>query len=875
MNRWKIGFVLGVATLLLLLSAPGAEAAGRRDAGVSQIDMPLQPRLYIAPANPDAPDRVLRLPFSSVVVPASDVAIVEYNLTIFDVSGNPVFTRSDVESARLGFFGRVFGGERPQVAIPDDLTWDGTFLGSPLGADGALVPDGDYTYQLTITDDRNRMARTPPFNVTVDNTPPVIDFVEMPEFLVFSPDGDGIRDTITIRQSGSREMRWSARILDSGGRIIWEEVVQNPSPDLRTRDVPPSPQTVWDGSIRAAGHPQNGSAAPEGAFMYELVGVDRAGNRSVFRSDWRISLNLRSGDVALRASYPAFSPNGNGVQDSLTFETTVLEADAVASWRLQISPDRQPATVVRRFEGGQVVPRRVDFDGLDGQGRRLQDGGYRAQLFVEYENGTVVESPLVSFEIDTVPPRASIVANTFPEVTASGQPLVFGGADRRGIELRMRIEPGLDWNVVFETPVGRRVQTVRELGFTESEFIFQWDGVDPAIGELPDGFYSFSMEAVDRAGNRGQSNVVQIRKDTRVADVDVRIDGNTVQLGRADGGVSIIPVVSVTEGIDQFLLDIRDERGRVVRSRHVRTPFERLVWNGENNAGQSVAEGQYTVDFQVIFANGNKPRISGVGPIFVDRVSMLVPETPPAVHVAVSPLPFSPDGDGVNDLLQIRMEAQSLLPLDRWTLDIIDPRGNPFTTFGGRGAPDRFITWNGLSASGELVQSAEDYTAVLRVSDTRGNQSEMAATIPIDILVMREGDRLRIRIPSIQFAPNTPDLFDVDREDLDRNLATLRRLAVILDRYPDRRILIEGHAAHVFWQESTAQERAQRAEEERSRLAPLSRARAEEVRQALIILGIDRDRMRIEGLGGTRPVVPHSDRQNVWKNRRVEFILER
>jgi flagellar motor protein MotB len=33
--------------------------------------------------------------------------------------------------------------------------------------------------------------------------------------------------------------------------------------------------------------------------------------------------------------------------------------------------------------------------------------------------------------------------------------------------------------------------------------------------------------------------------------------------------------------------------------------------------------------------------------------------------------------------------------------------------------------------------------------------------------------------------------------------------------------------------------------------------------------------MNVAGYGGTRPVVPHGDLQNRWKNRRVEFILER
>ncbi|MDA3811775.1 MAG: hypothetical protein PF518_15760 [Spirochaetaceae bacterium] len=54
---------------------------------------------------------------------------------------------------------------------------------------------------------------------------------------------------------------------------------------------------------------------------------------------------------------------------------------------------------------------------------------------------------------------------------------------------------------------------------------------------------------------------------------------------------------------------------------------------------------------------------------------------------------------------------------------------------------------------------------------------------------------------------------------------------------------------------------------------PLSSLRAESIRDALILRGIDGARMSTTGRGGYDPLVPHSDLINRWKNRRVEFIL--
>jgi outer membrane protein OmpA-like peptidoglycan-associated protein len=44
---------------------------------------------------------------------------------------------------------------------------------------------------------------------------------------------------------------------------------------------------------------------------------------------------------------------------------------------------------------------------------------------------------------------------------------------------------------------------------------------------------------------------------------------------------------------------------------------------------------------------------------------------------------------------------------------------------------------------------------------------------------------------------------------------------------------------------------------------------------ALVRNGVSRTRLSFTGVGGTRPVVSPDDRDNRWKNRRVEFLLIR
>ncbi len=61
--------------------------------------------------------------------------------------------------------------------------------------------------------------------------------------------------------------------------------------------------------------------------------------------------------------------------------------------------------------------------------------------------------------------------------------------------------------------------------------------------------------------------------------------------------------------------------------------------------------------------------------------------------------------------------------------------------------------------------------------------------------------------------------------------------------------------------------------EQTQTLIPLSLARAEAIRRALVQRGIEDSRITTRGFGGAFPVVPHGDQANRWKSRRVEFVL--
>ena len=121
-----------------------------------------------------------------------------------------------------------------------------------------------------------------------------------------------------------------------------------------------------------------------------------------------------------------------------------------------------------------------------------------------------------------------------------------------------------------------------------------------------------------------------------------------------------------------------------------------------------------------------------------------------------------------------------------------------------------------------------------------------------DQAVVEDERGVTIRLDNIQFPPDSAFLWDSEKEKL-------RAIAGILNKYPDRDILITGHTAL--------------AGTERGRLV-LSQERAAAVGSFLLDLGVrERDQMTLRGVGATEPVADNSTEEGMRQNRRVEITI--
>jgi len=275
------------------------------------------------------------------------------------------------------------------------------------------------------------------------------------------------------------------------------------------------------------------------------------------------------------------------------------------------------------------------------------------------------------------------------------------------------------------------------------------------------------------------------------------------------------------------------------------------------------------------------------------------PKAAPELTVGIPEL-FSPNPDITDDTLKISIAVKHPVGIKDWNISIQPIRQGsgqsqaaqsqtaqsetrqrssdeqrqrqPFFLLTGTGTPPAQWEWNGRSTrpSGELVQSATDYKFTLTVNDIYNNSAVHEGVISVDVLVRREGNNLRIIVPSIIFPPDSSDMSRVSEDDQRSNRRVLRLIANALNKYPNYRITIEGHA-NPLSAAGTADWRRQE-----NTYQPLSEQRARAVGEYLAANhNIARTRFTYVGIGTTRPVADYTDEEEQWKNRRVEFILVR
>lgn len=730
---------------------------------------------------------------------------------------------------------------------------------------GYFLFDGEYQLAFTAIFNNGqepKMTR----NIIVDNLAPRASLTA--ETDVLSPDGDGNKDSITFVQTATSEKLWNASIIDERGNSVktWS-----------FGGIPPE-QITWDGID------DKGNLATDGFYYYVLSATDSAGNTGTYKTENGFELDTQKTEIILKTNDVAFSPNGDGVKDVLEFTPIIKNTSGIDRYSLSIMDST--GYVVKMWYDSKNLPSVFKWNGLSDEGERCSDGNYTATLQTISKNGSEAFATTQPFTLDTV----------YPKIDSLNLPYLAFSPNEDGKKDVLKVELETSNEDLWQGSIkSNKNEVVQNLAWQGKATSFDWNGTDEEGNLVKDGTYQFEISCTDKAGNKVAKKIDNIQMDTRSvkAYITSELDAFSPNADGTKDAQKLSIRTNLTEGIESWKVSVLDSTGKSVASwsnEDTKDLPSVINWDGTvNKEGYSinisnvnvpvpvgsVVEGNFITQLNLKYVKGDE--ISATTSSFICSI------TPPSLTVQTAPKYFSPDNDGLDDDLYIRLKGESSVPLTSWSFEIKNPQGSgTFWKRSGTSTITERLIWDGYSDSAELVQSATDYPYVFTATDSLGMTSKVEGFIAVDVLVIRVGDVLKMQIPSIIFRADKADFVGKDKDAvhglsvdvITNNERVLQRVADILNKFRDYNVVIEGHANNLS---NTEEEETATVLNGKPNipLVPLSKDRAEYVKSRLVKYGVNESRLSTEGKGGRYPVAPSTDRNVSWKNRRVEFILQK
>jgi hypothetical protein len=192
-----------------------------------------------------------------------------------------------------------------------------------------------------------------------DSAPPRVMAID-PAAPLVSPNGDGLSDTVTLEAALTETAHWRFRVMDGTGATLFEH-----------GDDGNRPSATWDGMA-------GGAPVPDGTYPFRIDATDPWANTGGRTGTVRVDTTAPSlgavspGDGAV----PWFSPNGDGVKETVVMGGTTSEPGSVL-----VHVRDAGGAVVRSFSATTSAgPVAVAWDGRANDGRFVPDGTYDMRL---------------------------------------------------------------------------------------------------------------------------------------------------------------------------------------------------------------------------------------------------------------------------------------------------------------------------------------------------------------------------------------------------------------------------------------------------------------------------------------------------------------
>jgi len=309
--------------------------------------------------------------------------------------------------------------------------------------------------------------------------------------------------------------------------------------------------------------------------------------------------------------------------------------------------------------------------------------------------------------------------------------------------------------------------------------------------------------------------------------------------------------VNVDE-IESWEIVITDSYSIKVRTMSGSTKGD-YAWDGKDDSGYDVLDGNYAIQLTAKPVRGRK--------IVSNTAEVIIDSTPPEFNIKYSTGLFSPNGDGDNDTLAMRLSGYDSNMFDSYKVKIFNKGGTLVKTFEGSSLPAE-IVWDGKDDYYKEKVHDGDYFFVASAKDAAGNTNVLEKK-KITVRVAPKVVTKRIKVDEdergLKINLTSKVLFDSGKGVLKKaSHESMQEVVQVLNAYPENRVSVEGHTDSVG---SAAYNKK------------LSLKRAQAVANYLIKNGVDKNRITVVGHGEEKPIAPNTTRAGRAENRRVEVII--